>query len=254
MSDDANPVSAQPLAAQFAMGADAEAAADARDYLRKQARLTDLQIENLQKQDEFETSHLRWRRFNDQMGGALQVLLVLVGLGIVIALGAVVWNAASDNGLVIEAFSVPPDLAQRGLTGEVVASKVLDRLIAFQKLTVSSRASASYANNWGDDIKVQIPNTGVSSGEFSRTLHQWLGHGTRITGDIYRTPTGIAISARIGGDSGAVFKGSEADLDALVEKAAEHVYRLTQPYCFVFFFYGRQRVFVLLFVFFCFFF
>ncbi|HJW40237.1 MAG TPA: hypothetical protein VJ476_03305, partial [Rhizomicrobium sp.] len=68
------------MAAQIALKEGGPAAEDARDYLRKQSRLTDLQIENLQKQDEYETSHLRWRRFNDQMGGALQMMLVAIGV------------------------------------------------------------------------------------------------------------------------------------------------------------------------------
>ena len=196
----------------------------------KQGRLLDLQIDTLQKADEFENSHLRWRRFNEWMGGALQILLVLVGLAIVAGLGAALWSAASDNGLVIEAFSVPPDLAAKGLTGEVIANKVLDRLALLQAQTASGRTSASYANNWGDDIKVQIPNTGVSIGEFNRALHQWLGHATHISGEVYRTPTGIAVSARVGTFSTPIFTGAESGIDALVNQVAEQVYRSTQPY------------------------
>ena len=56
--------------------------AEARDYLRKQSLLADLEIDKLRKEDEFELSHLRWRRFNDQMKGALQILTVLVGLAV----------------------------------------------------------------------------------------------------------------------------------------------------------------------------
>ncbi|HEY2068991.1 MAG TPA: hypothetical protein VGG48_05510 [Rhizomicrobium sp.] len=218
-----------------AAGAEAIAQAHPLDpraaaYLEKQGRLADLQSQNLIEQNAFELSHLRWRRFSDQMSGALQVMLAAVGLLIVVALGAAIWSAASDNGLVVEAFSVPPDLAAKGLTGEVIANKVLDRLASFQAQTVTMRASASYANNWGDDIKVQIPDTGVSIGEFNRYLRQWLGHETHISGEIYRTPDGLALSARAGGESTPVFKGSEADIDALIEQAAERVFRSTQPY------------------------
>ncbi len=210
-------------------------------YLEEQTRLARLQSQNLVEQNEFEQSHLRWRRFNDQMSGALQMMLVAVGLLIVAAIAAALWSAAHDNGLVIEAFSVPPDLAAKGLTGEVVAGKVLDRLSAFQAQTVSSRTAASYANNWGNDIKVQIPNTGISIGELNRYLAEWLGHETRITGAIYRTPTGIAVMARAGADSSPIFAGSEAELDTLIEKAAEHIYRSTQPYRYAIYLFDHQR-------------
>ena len=42
---------------------------------------------------------------------------------------------------------------------------MLDKLIAMQNGTGSVRPAQSYANNWGDDLKVEIPETGVSIGE-----------------------------------------------------------------------------------------
>jgi tetratricopeptide (TPR) repeat protein len=210
--------------------------------LERQIALADLQIDSLKKLDDFELSHLRWRRFADLMRGAGQMMLVLIGLVILAGLGAAIWSAADDRGLVVEAFSVPPDLAAKGLTGEVIAGKVLDRLAAFQAQTVSARASASYANNWGDDIKVQIPNTGVSIGEFNRALHQWLGHATHISGEVWRTPDGLALSARVGAQSTPVLKGGEADIERLVQAAAEQIYRATQPYRYASWLSGYGRV------------
>jgi hypothetical protein len=52
------------------------------------------------------------------------VIVVAVAVLIVSA----VWSAAHDDGLVVDVFSVPPDMAQRGLTGDFVASHFLDRL------------------------------------------------------------------------------------------------------------------------------
>src|SRR5689334_25433394 len=42
-----------------------------------------------------------------------------------------------SDGLVIESFSVPPDLAERGLTGQVVAGELLDRLTELNQATIS---------------------------------------------------------------------------------------------------------------------
>ena len=134
---------------------------EAREYLRKQSRLAELQIDTLQKQDEFETSHLRWRRFNDQMKGAMQIMLVAVGALFVFGIAAAVWSAAHDDGVVIEAFNVPPDMQARGLSGSVVSSMLLDKLTALQSNIDSARAPSSYASK-GDDIKVLIPDTGIS--------------------------------------------------------------------------------------------
>ena len=220
--------SGDPLAAQMAMSAPQGAASEA--YLRKHAVLLDLQIENLKKLDEYETSHLRWRRFNDQMKGVLQMMAAAVAVLIVVAIGAVVWSAHEADGVVIEAFSVPPDLAAKGLSGQVIATRLQDRLAALQAATFSLRAPSSYANNWGEDIKVQIPDTGVSIGELNRYLRGWLGRETHITGEVWHTPDGIAVTARAGSDASPVIAGREAEFDKLIESAAEAIYRRTQPY------------------------
>jgi tetratricopeptide (TPR) repeat protein len=217
-----------PTAASVAM--QAASSEDARAYLREQTELARLQKANLVEQNAFELSHLRWRRFNDQMKGAMQIMIVAAGLLLVIGIGAAIWSAAHDDGLVIEAFQVPPDMVARGLTGQAVASQLLDKLSALQTATNSARPAQSYANNWGGDIKVEIPNTGVSIGEFKRTLADWLGHETHISGEVFRDATGVTVTARVGSDGGASFHGAEADLGALLQKAAESVYKRTQPY------------------------
>jgi tetratricopeptide (TPR) repeat protein len=231
---------ANAMAAQMVLGAPLSPASEV--YLRKHGRLLDLQIENLQKQDEYEVSHLRWRRFNDQMRGLLQVMAVAVATLVVVAIAAAVWNAHEAGGVVVEAFSVPPDMAARGLTGEVVAKQVQDRLTGLQSSTYSFRAPSSYANNWGKDIKVQIPDTGVSIGEFDRYLVDWLGHETQITGEIYRSGDGIAVTARAGSDASPTFTGSEADLGKLIAKAAESVYQNTQPYRYAVYLVSHGRI------------
>jgi tetratricopeptide (TPR) repeat protein len=216
----------------IAMSAAPSAGDEARSYLREQTELAKLQKQNFVEQNAFELSHLRWRRFNDQMRGALQVMLVAVGALIVIAIGAAVWSAAHDDSLVIESFSVPSDMAARGITGEAVAAQLQDKLTAMQTETDSARPADSYANDWGTDIKVQIPDTGVSVSEFYRMLATWFGHQTHISGEVYRTPDGVAVTARASGNAGDTVQGSERDLDALMQKAAEAVYARTQEFRF----------------------
>jgi tetratricopeptide (TPR) repeat protein len=121
-------------------------------------------------------------------------------------------------------------MAARGLTGQAIAAQLQDKLAALQDQTESARPADSYANNWGDDIKVQIPDTGVSVSEFYRLLAAWLGHETHITGEVYRDADGIAIVARAGGDGGTTVLGREADFDSLMQRSAEAIYARTQPY------------------------
>ena len=81
----------------------------------------------------------------------------------VFGLAAVVWSAANDHALVVDSFSVPSDLAAQGETGAVIAAHVMDAVATMENQTTSFRAKSSYQNDWSNDIKVQIPDTGVNS-------------------------------------------------------------------------------------------
>jgi len=182
MSEDiaAAPESADPAALSLALAGASRAEADAflrdqRHHLHEQLRQIHLDI------------------FEKWLGVSLRLATLIVGIAAACLVGAAVWDAAHDDGLVIEAFSVPPDLAARGLTGEVVATQLLANLSSFQAISVSARDASSFTHNWDNDIKIEIPETGVSIGEFNRFLHEWLGHQTHITGAVYRTESGIAV-------------------------------------------------------------
>ena len=177
----------------------------AADFLDRQSRLLDLQALELTEQRPHRLSHLhsqaregKIRRAGQRIRVGMQIFAALVASLIALALIAAAWSAAHDHGLVVEAFSVPPDLVQRGLTGQVVAKQVLDRLSDLQAQTASMRSASTYQNNWGEDLKVEIPETGVSLGDVRRYLREWLGHETHISGEIYRTPTGLTMTARAG--------------------------------------------------------
>jgi tetratricopeptide (TPR) repeat protein len=199
-------------------------------FLREQTRLVRLQTEHLHEQRDLQTSLMRWSQFSIRMKAVLQVMTAAFGLAVAGAVGVMAWQAHEDHGVVIEAFSVPPDLAQRGLTGQVAASHLLDRLAELQQATVTARPASTYANDWGGDIKVEIPETGVSIGELNRYLRQWLGSETRISGEMVRTSSGLAVTARAGDAPGRRFEGPDADVDKLIGQAAEAVYQQTQPY------------------------
>ena len=140
------------------------------------------------------------------------------------------YNAGKEDGVIIEAFSVPSDLANKGITGQAVAAQILDRLSYMQSATRSSRPAASYSNNWHNDIKVQIPNTGVSISDAYRLLASWLGHQTVVSGEVYRTDTGLAVTARATGVGGATVTGTDKQLANLLSQAAETIYEETQPF------------------------
>ncbi len=241
-----NPPRAQELpgAAWGVLGAASRQKADAfldeqTALAARQRLLADLQIEDMQNEIKLRHWSLRFGTASGVMKLAFELSLAAVVTVIAVAIGIAVWSAAHDNGLVIESFAVPADLAADGLSGQVVATRIEDRLAWIQGHADTIRAPGTFRNDWGDDIKVQIPETGVSIGEFYRILVGWLGHQTRISGEVWRHSGQLFIGARASGGTAQVFHGT--DLDALIVQAAEHVYGQTQPYRYAVFLSQQGR-------------
>jgi len=198
--------------------------------IERQIALADLQIADLEREDQVRHWSLRVHHVSDVLKLGFELAAALVVTAIAAIIGGAMWTAAHDNGLVIEAFNVPADMAANGLSGEVVATKVQDRLAWMLAHTDSIREANSFRNNWGDDIKVQIPDTGVSIGELYRYLAAWLGHQTHITGEVWRAGGKVSLSIRTGGDPARTLTAPESRFDDLIAKGAEAVYAKTQPY------------------------
>lgn len=224
--------SSDDLATAMALGARGTLDPIAASYLTEQTRLAQLQSQNLIEQNAFEVSHLKWRRFNDQLRGAWQTMAMLIGTAVFALIAALVWDAHEASGLVVQPLSAPPDFTARGLDGTVLAQRLLDKLngLVQQSEQNSVRTADSIGGNWGDDSKVEIPQTGVSVSEFSRALRGWIGNETRVSGEVWRLPKGVAIAVRAGANPGVELSGTEADLDALIENAAVSLLEQTQPF------------------------
>jgi tetratricopeptide (TPR) repeat protein len=235
MADDdidggARPSERPDAAAVHAALIGAQTSEEARDYLRKQSRLAELQIADLEREDQLRHWSLRVHHISDVIKVMFEVTAALIAFAVIVMIGAAIWSAAHDDSVVIDAFRVPADIAQRGMSGDVVANQFLDRLAQLQAQTDSSRAPGTYASDWGNQIKVEIPNTGVSIGEAYRYLAGWLGHQTHISGEVWHAENGIALTIRTNSNSSLAFEGRERDLGALLMRAAESVYGQTQPY------------------------
>jgi len=240
-----------PVAMSLALGAAAQnqhVAAKAEAFLEQQKRvaveqevLVRLQAKELAHELNLRRWSLRVRHVSDVMKLAFEVAVAFIVLALAVGLGAAIWSASRADGLVIESIEVPAALAAHGLTGQVVANKLLDRLTVMQNATRSSRAASSFANDWTNDIKVEIPDTGVSLGEAMRYLHNALGHEVHLSGEAYDTANGIALTLRLDDQPGQTFEGKLGDLNSIVEQGAEAIFRNAQPYRYSVFLMGRGR-------------
>lgn len=229
--------SPDPSAVAMSLGAASREKADA--FLDKQSALADLQLEqvrlqneSLRDQDTYELSHLRWRRFNDQMKGALQIILVALGLCVVGGIIWAVWSASQADGLVVDSFSVPPAYAQAGVGGDVVADDMTAKISAIRDFANANSLAGSNAvrEDRQQDVKVEIPDTGISLAEAWRYLKLWFGHERHLSGNLRTLQDGrVALSLSLGGADSFIVTGKAGNLDALEQTAAERVFATTDP-------------------------
>ncbi len=185
---------------------------DARSLIRKQERLIDAQL------------------FAERIGNGLKVAAAGAAVLAAILAGVMVWNASRANGLVIEAFSVPPALAARGVTGEVIARQVMSDLARASRLSNSTEVQRNVATFRASDFSIEIPQTGISIGQLDQWLRQTLGRETRITGEVIQAADGgVTLRVRSGFQALDPILGTEATLDATIRTAAEKIFEIEQP-------------------------
>jgi hypothetical protein len=90
-------------------------------------------------------------------------------------------------------------------------------------------------------LKVEIPDTGLTFGELGKLLRDRFGEVSHVTGEVVRTASGIAVTARLGDAAPQTFSGAEGDFDRLAARAAEAVYRASQPYRYAMYVDQRGR-------------
>jgi tetratricopeptide (TPR) repeat protein len=220
---------AEAMAMNLAAG-NAHLAAKAATYFDRHARLIEIQTEHLHEQRAVQIALARLKRFSDRLRIGIQLFFI----GVAAVVGAYVLlllhDAITARAVIVEPFDAPPKLAERGLTGRVVASALLDQLTRLQAASQSTATRRDLANSWTGDIKLELPETGVSFGELDRLLKSRLGHETHIGGDLVQAEAGgLELTVRGDGVTPQTFSGAAADLHALTVQAADYVYGQTQP-------------------------
>lgn len=222
------PVDSNSLASAIAAASTGPLDPRAVAVLEKQTRVLDMQIEGAVRYAKLRRLSMRLGVVSTMMKVVLEVAAALIVVAIVGFFVGAIWKAAHDDSIVIEAFAVPPDLATKGLTGEVVASLVEDRLSWMDQQ--AAKARAHHTNNANNDIKVQIPNTGISIGQAYRVLAAWLGDQTHVSGEIWHDGNDLVLAVQVDETPAKRFRmpAATGDLDALVNRAAEYVYGQAQ--------------------------
>jgi tetratricopeptide (TPR) repeat protein len=239
---------AAAVAAKLA-GNDTEVARDTAAFLRDQSHLLKVQARHLEDEHAARLHYLRGqarevdiRRFGLRLRIAFQILIALIATVIGLGVAVLLHDAVTSRSVVVESFDAPPALAERGVTGKVVASGVLDELNRLQSATRTTAVKRELSTAWSSEVKLAVPETGISIGEISRLLKARFGHDLHINGGLVQTQAGgLALTVRGDGISPKSFSGSGADLATLTTNAAEYIYAQSEPAPWAYYLENTQR-------------
>jgi tetratricopeptide (TPR) repeat protein len=227
------PTALDPTAAALAAEAaksNPELAEKASAYFDKQSHLVEVQTEHLHEQRAVNLQLLKLKRLDERLKVGLRVFVILVAT--VIGIGGVVLirDAVTSRNVIIESFDLSPDLATRNFSGKIVAAGILDQLERLQATTQGTTQKASLGNAWDRDIKIEVPETGLSISDIARVLRERFGHDIRIDGDLTQTPSQeLALTVRGTGLLPRTFNGAATELPRLTSEAAEYLYAQSRP-------------------------
>jgi hypothetical protein len=202
-------------------------------FLDKQAQILETQNQHLKEEHAARLHFLQGqarevdlRRFGLRLRVGFQLFLVLIATVTGIGLAILLHDAITSRRVIIEAFATPPTLAARGVTGTVVAAGVLDEITRLQNAThTSAAAKRDLANAWSKEVKIEVPESGVSLVEVAELLRARFGDDLHIGGDLVESATGtIELTVRGTKVPAKTFSGTIADLSKLQVSAAEYVF------------------------------
>ena len=207
------------------------------EFLTEQTQFLKLQKEHLTEEHAARLHYLQGqarevdlRRLGLRLRVGFQLLVVLLATTIGIALVVMFRDAVTSRQVVVAPFRIPSTLAAHGIDGAIVASGLLDELGRLQDVTRSTSAGRGITGAWTGNIKLDVPETGISLGEISRLLRERFGHDVRIDGDLVESPAGgLALTVRGNGVPPKTFDGAAAEIGKLTIAAAEYVYSKSQP-------------------------
>src|SRR5471030_1813066 len=197
---------------------DPELSRAASDYLNEQrvlvrasTELVRIQVHHSDEERELSIQAAKRKRFSDHFRMSFQVFMTLVATVICVGVGVMVWEAATSKSVVLDSFDSPAPLVAQGLTGKVMASRVLDALEELQDATRAVNGGWTSTNAWPSDVKIELPETGISIGEINhparasrpRYPHQWRRRSVQgWHGDAVRARrgrAGLALQRAVGG-------------------------------------------------------
>jgi hypothetical protein len=171
---------------------------------------------------EAQNQHLHMQHVHDRMRLVLDAGLAALGMALLVGIAWSVYSAVTDRSIVVNAFTVAPNLEKAGTSGAAVATQFLDELILLRESARADIAKRAVIDSLAEQVQIEVPEVHVSYGELRRVLHEALGHRTQIRGELNESAGGLALTVRATSLPARTFTGKVDALPALVTQAAEY--------------------------------
>jgi hypothetical protein len=200
----------------------------------KQSSLLDHRLERVgleREHIEAQNHHLHLQHIHDKLRLVLDAGLACLGVALALLLIWAVWTASQSQSVVVEAFTVPPSFEAQGLSGAVVAAQFLDRLQEIQRRGAIDPTAATHIEDaWTREIRVELPETGISLGEIQKFLRSWLGHDVLISGAVVEDgDDALVLTVRGNGVPAQRVVGKASELGMMIASAAERALGAARP-------------------------
>lgn len=228
---------ASAIAAKLA-GSDPEVARETSAFLRKQAQLLATQNKLLEDEHALRLVNLRHQSHllrGQRVGQALRIGFQLFVAAVATTLGIIgaiaIHDAINSRNVVVDPFEVPASLAGHGITGTVAASAVLDELTRMKDVTRSDpTVKRDVSGAWSNEVKLAVPETGISIAELTSILKARFGHDLHISGDLVEARNAdLKLTVRGSNISPMTIEGPAESFALLTRQAAEYMYSKSQP-------------------------
>jgi tetratricopeptide (TPR) repeat protein len=196
-------------------------------------------------------------KVNTAMSTVYKAILsfILVFLAVVLLAGLLI-EFISDT-ILIESFSVPKELADKGYSGQVIAHKLNDQIAAIyaisdslpdksmvtekDKQTVAATKSIIPAGT-KEPIDVQIPGSNVSIQSLAHIIKKVVGFKQiRIEGEITSEDTVLQITSRLSNCNYKTSIGRKDKINDILRVNAEHILKCLHPYALARYYYVEKK-------------
>ncbi|HSY08378.1 MAG TPA: hypothetical protein VK820_07570 [Steroidobacteraceae bacterium] len=207
-----------------------EVAAKTAAFFEEQTDLVKAQRKFVEAEHEYFEAEWGPRLLGTRLRTGFQIFIALFATVIGVGVAIMIHDAVTSRRVVVDPFDIAPNIAAQVPSGKIIAAGLLDELSRLQDATRSQIERRDLSNAWASQVKLEVPETGISLGEISRLLRERFGDDVHIDGDVIETPTaGLALTVRGNGVPPRTFNGAATDLEKLTVQATEYVYSKSQP-------------------------